>query len=243
MRALRAVPCLLVLISAAPLSAQQPVPDSTLQKAQRPLLRWGELLAVTGTTGLALANDEWIRDQIHNPDSKFSNSLADFGNVFGDGRIVYPSLFVLAATGKVLNKKGLYGVTSRALKSTLLAGAAALVFKSIVGRERPLVSPNDPYSFHLFRFKDNSFPSGHTTVAFALATSFARETPDKWTDAGFFLGASLTGWSRIQDDKHWASDLVFGAGLGILSARFVHRVQRRLAISPAPGGFAGSFTF
>jgi membrane-associated phospholipid phosphatase len=231
MRALRALPCLLLLISAAPLSAQQPVTDSTL------------LFFVTGTTAVALANDGWMRDQIHNPDSKFSNTLADVGNVFGDGRIVFPSLFVLAVSGKVLDKKGFYGVTSRALKSTLLAGAAALVFKSIVGRERPLVSPDDPYSFHLFRIKDNSFPSGHTTVAFALATSFARETPDKWTDAGFFLVASLTGWSRIQDDKHWTSDLVFGAGLGILSARFVHRVQRRLDISPAPGGFVGSFAF
>jgi membrane-associated phospholipid phosphatase len=142
---------------------------------------------------------------------------------------------------KALDKKGVYGVTSRALKSTFLGGAAAIVLKTIGGRDRPSASIDDPYSFHPFRFKDNSFPSGHTAVAFALATSFARETPDKWTDLGFFTLATVTAYARMHDDKHWASDVVFGAGVGILSARFVHRFQAKLAVSP--GGIGMSLPF
>ena len=95
--------------------------------------------------------------------------------------------------------------------------------------------------FRPFRANDISLPSGHTAVAFALATSLARETGDQWTDASFFAAAALTAYSRMHDDRHWASDVVLGAGIGILSARFVHRFQARVAVSP--GGVGMSLAF
>jgi len=232
----------ITLMSVQPLRAQQPKQDSTtIRRARRPLLRWGEVIGVVAVTGLALANDQSIRNRLNDPHDRLGRTVSDIGNGFGDGIIVYSSLLALSVGSKALDKKGVYGVTSRALKSTLLGGAAAIVLKTIGGRDRPSVSIDDPYSFHPFRFKDNSFPSGHTAVAFALATSFARETPDKWTDLGFFTLATVTAYARMHDDKHWASDVVFGAGVGILSARFVHRFQAKLAVSP--GGVGMSLAF
>lgn len=240
MRARAAILAVITLMSAQPLCAQQPKQDSTtIRRARRPLLRWGEVIGVVATTGLALANDQSIRNRLN--DSLAGRTISDIGNGMGDGVIVYSSLLALSVGAKALNKKSVYGVTSRALKSTLLGGAAAMVLKTIVGRDRPFASGDDPYSFHPFRFKDNSLPSGHTAVAFALATSFARETPDKWTDLGFFALATLTAYARMHDDKHWASDVVLGAGVGILSARFVHRFQAKLAVSP--GGLGMSLEF
>ena len=233
---------LTTLVAGAPLSAQQPHRDSaTVVRAHRPLLRWGELVGVAATTGLALATDQKIRDVIHDPHDALGRTVSDFGNALGNGVIVYPSLLVLAIGGKVLHKPGLYGVSSRALESTLLGGAAAVVLKTLVGRSRPSISPGDPYSFHPFRLKDNSFPSGHTIVAFALATSLARETKDKWTDVLFFTAAATTGYARLHDDKHWASDVVFGAGVGILAARFVHRFQAKVAVAPGAVGLHLTF--
>ena len=233
---------ILTLVSALPLHAQEPRQDSaTIRRARRPLLRWGEVIGVAAVTGLALASDQSIRDRLNDPHDRVGRTLSDIGNGFGDPVIVYGSLATLSVGSKLLGKQGFYGVTSRALKSALLGGAATMALKSIAGRERPLNSINDPYDFKLFRIKDASFPSGHSTVAFALATSFARETPDLWTDAGFFTLATLTAYARMHDDKHWASDVVFGAGIGILSARFVHRFQARVAVSP--GGFAMSLPF
>lgn len=223
-------------------AAQQPKQDSaTIRRARRPLLRWGEVLGVAAATGLALANDQSIRNRLNDPHDAFGRRISDIGNGFGDGVIVYSSLLVLSVGSKVLDKKGVYGVTSRALKSTLLGGGAAIVLKAIAGRDRPLNSVDDPYSFHMFRLRDNSLPSGHTAVAFALATSLARETPDIWTDLGFFTLATMTAYARMHDDKHWASDVVLGAGIGILSARFVHRIQAKLAV--APGGVGMSLAF
>ncbi|HEY9519731.1 MAG TPA: phosphatase PAP2 family protein, partial [Gemmatimonadales bacterium] len=191
--------------------------------------------------GLALATDQSIRDRLNDPHDRLGRTLSDIGNGMGDPVIVYGSLFTISAGSKLLGKRGIYGVASRALKSSLLGGGATMVLKAIAGRDRPLNSIDNPYSFHLFRTSDASFPSGHSTVAFALATSFARETPDKWTDLGFFTLATLTAYARMHDDKHWASDVVFGAGIGILSARFVHRFQARVAVSP--GGFGMSLAF
>jgi hypothetical protein len=233
---------MLTFVSAQPLRAQEPRQDSaTARRARRPLVRWGEVIGVAAATGLALATDQTIRDRLNDPHDRLGRTLSDIGNGMGDPVIVYGSLFTISAGSKLLGKKGIYGVASRALKSSLLGGGATMVLKSIAGRDRPLNSIDDPYSFHLFRTSDASFPSGHSTVAFAIATSFARETPDKWTDLGFFTLATLTAYSRMHDDKHWASDVVFGAGIGILSARFVHRFQARVAVSP--GGFGMSLAF
>ena len=233
---------LLTLMSVQSLAAQEPKLDSaTIRRAHRPLLRWGEVIGVAAATGLALANDQSIRNRLNDPHDAFGRTISDIGNGFGDGVIVYSSLLALSVGTKALNKKGAYGVTSRALKSTLLGGGAAIVLKVIAGRDRPFNSIDDPYSFHMFRFKDNSLPSGHTAVAFALATSLARETPDIWTDLGFFTLATVTAYARMHDDKHWASDVVLGAGVGILSARFVHRFQAKLAVGPGGVGMSMAF--
>jgi membrane-associated phospholipid phosphatase len=122
-----------------------------------------------------------------------------------------------------------------------VSGAAAMVLKSMIGRERPADSPDSPFAFHPFKISDNSFPSGHSAVAFALATSLAREIEGQWDDAAFFTLATLTAYSRMHDDRHWASDVVFGAGIGILSARFVHRREAKLAVKRGMVGLSFSF--
>ena len=242
MRAGPALFAAMTVLSVQPLHAQQPKQDSAaIRRAHRPLIRWGEVIGVVAATGLALANDQSIRNRLNDPHDALGRTISDIGNGFGDPVIVYGSLFALSAGSKALGKKGVYGVVSRALKSALLAGGVTAVLKTIAGRERPLDSIDDAYSFHPLSFKDNSLPSGHSALAFALATSFARETADKWTDLGFFTLATVTAYARMHDDKHWASDVVLGAGVGILSARFVHRFQARLAVPP--GGIGMSMAF
>lgn len=224
-----------------PAHAQEPKQDSTtLRRARRPLVRVGEVVGVVVTTGVAVALDKSLRNTIHDPTDSFGRTASDIGNALGSA-FVYPTLLGIAVGGKVIHHNGIYGVSSRALKSTLLGGAAGLILKSMIGRERPTISPDNQFKFHPFTFKDNSFPSGHTTIAFALATSFARETHNKIFDVLFFSMATLTAYARMHDDRHWASDVVFGAGVGILSARFVHRFQAKLAVAPGALGMSLEF--
>jgi hypothetical protein len=224
------------------LAAQEPPADSAnARRPARKILSWAELAGITALAGAAFSSDQSLRNRIADPHDRLGRTLSDLGNGLGDGAVVYPSLLAVAVSGKLLGKPGMQKTGTRALQSTLLAGAAALALKSGIGRQRPDASGDNAYVFQPFQFHDISLPSGHAAVAFALATSLARETGDRWTDAAFFAAATLTAYSRMHDDKHWASDVILGAGIGIVSARFVHRFQARVAVSP--GGFGMSLAF
>lgn len=65
----------------------------------------------------------------------------------------------------------------------------------------------------------NSFPSGHTATAFMTATMFNREYGTRYPWLGFtaYAAASTTGLMRMANNRHWLSDVLTGAGIGILS--------------------------
>ncbi|MDR0769102.1 MAG: phosphatase PAP2 family protein [Dysgonamonadaceae bacterium] len=69
-----------------------------------------------------------------------------------------------------------------------------------------------------------SFPSGHTATAFAAAEFLHQEYGNKsvWISIGGYGMASLVGVARVFNNKHWVSDVVAGAGIGILSAKTVY---------------------
>jgi len=225
---------------AQPLLAQPQKPEAKPRQrmAGKPVIRLWEAGTLAGLTAGAMVIDQSVRHALVRDTSVLPSVLVRAGDAFGNIVYVYPLLAVGTLTGLALGSKQLQGVSWRALQSTVAAGGAALVLKSIVGRRRPDIVPNTAFSFRPFAFKGNSFPSGHTAVAFALATSLATETKDKWTDLLFFGAASLTGFSRINDDRHWLSDIVFGAAVGIVSARVVHRWHRGFVVTPQGVGLS-----
>lgn len=76
----------------------------------------------------------------------------------------------------------------------------------------------------------NSFPSGHTTTAFMMAefmrTEYSHLSP--WYGIGAYVTASATGLLRIYNNRHWAGDVFFGAGLGIMCTRTAYWLYPRL---------------
>lgn len=65
----------------------------------------------------------------------------------------------------------------------------------------------------------HSFPSGHTATAFMTATMLNKEYGHKspWVGIGAYSVATATGLMRMANNKHWLSDVLAGAGIGILS--------------------------
>jgi len=66
----------------------------------------------------------------------------------------------------------------------------------------------------------NSFPSGHTATAFTSATILHKEyglTKSPWFSVGAYGIATLTGIMRTLNNRHWISDILVGAGLGVIS--------------------------
>ena len=70
-------------------------------------------------------------------------------------------------------------------------------------------------------------------MAFALAASVSNEVHFWPAQVGLYGAATLTGWSRINDNKHWLSDVLGGAAVGITSANDHGRAMDHLRIGPA----------
>ena len=78
-----------------------------------------------------------------------------------------------------------------------------------------------------------SFPSGHASASFATAMVLQEHYGWK-VGLPAFLAAGYTGASRITDNQHWASDVVFGAFLGMASGRVVTLQLRQARVTLAP---------
>lgn len=110
-----------------------------------------------------------------------------------------------------------------------------------VGRERPSET-DDPHHFRPFADQNRwqSFPSGHTVVAFSLASAVSEEARRPWVTALAYGGAAAVAWSRVYEDKHWASDVTAGAIIGIVAGRgtvrLLHHGGEPATVALAPGG-------
>ena len=107
------------------------------------------------------------------------------------------------------------------LEAAGLSGITANVLKFATGRERP-DQTSDPNQWR--KSGGDSFPSWHSTAAFAVGTVLAESGNDeyRWLRRllGYGLGAG-TSYERLKHNAHWLSDTVAGAALGAASAHFV----------------------
>ena len=86
---------------------------------------------------------------------------------------------------------------------------------------------------------DYSFPSGHTSASFQGATFIHKRYGWKYAIPAY-IGAAYVGWSRVKCDKHYTSDVVGGAAIGILSSYFFTTPYNNVMVTPvAENGFYG----
>ena len=105
--------------------------------------------------------------------------------------------------------------------SFIASGIITPVLKNIAGRVRPNSTAS---TFQFKPFSGNySFPSGHTTQAFAVASVIAGHYDAWWVKILAYGTASAVGYSRIQQNQHFASDVVAGALIGYTVGRTVVR--------------------
>lgn len=188
------------------------------------------LLTIGVTAALVAAarpDDHRVKSAVLSPDHPIGPSLADAGTWLGNAAVLFPVMGAVYGAGWATDSGAAQETGAMGLEALALGGVEADVMKYAAQRERP--DGADKYSF----------PSGHATESFAVASVLGSQYG--W-EAGVpaYLAAGFVGYSRLQNDKHWLSDVVAGAGLGILSGRAVYRAHRRagrVALTPwlAPG--------
>src|SRR5450755_1513972 len=172
-------------------------------------------------------------------ESSTSVSVSSYVTNFGGAYEAY-TLAAFAAYGYIFKKEKTKTTTWLATQAYLSAALIETSLKYLTGRQRPsYYNPatgqnNNIFHGPFYQFtKDQngnkppsnaytSFPSGHTTVAFAAATVFSMEYKNiKWVPYFAYSAATLIGASRIIQNAHWTSDVITGAALGFLCGRQV----------------------
>jgi membrane-associated phospholipid phosphatase len=180
--------------------------------------------------GLALAihpADEAIRDETQGP-TTLTASL-EGGRHYGATYVQIPLAVGWWTIGHAAGSERGAAAGRDLLRAQINVATWTFALKAAVDRTRP---NGEPYSF----------PSGHSSATFAAA--MVLEDHYGWKVGVPALGAATyTAISRLTDNKHWASDVVFGAFLGMASARTVtlHLRTARVTIAPltSPGGGRG----
>lgn len=118
------------------------------------------------------------------------------------------SIYGLSALG-IKSKNNYKDKTIILATSYLLMGLTVNAFKQTASVERPDGSSS------------NSFPSGHTATAFMGAELMMQEFKNEsiWYGVSGYIVAAGTGAFRMYNNRHWLTDVVAGAGIGILSAK------------------------
>jgi membrane-associated phospholipid phosphatase len=135
--------------------------------------------------------------------------VVDAGNVYGDIRVQAPVAVAVWAYGRALNDAAASSLGYDLVRALSLNYTLTGAMKPAFNRTRP-------------NGEDYSFPSGHTSAAFATAGVVSRHHGPWWTGAAIGAGV-LTGLGRMEDLKHYASDVTAGATLGWIIGRTVAR--------------------
>lgn len=254
------VALLLSLAGAQPLCAQA---DSV---KRRPFFTWRDVAILEGFAIVTVAIaplDTRLAQRLQNAtvqENRLMRRTATFVETVTD-----PGAFLIGAGlytyGRLRDNQRAADLGLHGIEALFIGAELGTLLKGVVGRSRPYVNVNQPHDYKAFRgFKGGSdyrsFPSGHTIAAFAAAAAVTSETKRWWPKSVYVIGpimyggAWATGWSRMFDNKHWASDVITGAAIGTFTGlKVVHwqhshpgnrldRIFLGASVGPSPGGGA-----
>jgi membrane-associated phospholipid phosphatase len=187
---------------------------------------------LAGGAGLALA--------VHPEDKDINARLVSSGaadKLFAPGHIIGSTYVVLGASaatyifGRATDHPRAQHLGMDLIESSILAEGITQGMKVIARRDRPLQVNGGTQS------KTYSFPSGHAMITFAAATVLQQHLGYKAAIPTYVI-ASYVAMSRLHDNRHYASDVIFGAATGIVIGRSVTWHGRNFYASPMliPGG-------
>jgi PAP2 superfamily len=178
--------------------------------------RKNSLYWLAGGSALALAvhpADHDINARLKG--SRGENNLWKPGSYIGEGYVIAPAAVATYVFGRWDNSPRVTHLGMDEIEGAIIASGIVEALKETVRRERPQQNVGQPITATGY-----SFPSGHATLTFEAATILQQHLGYR---AGIptYLIASYVAMSRLHDNVHFASDVAFGAGLGILIGRSV----------------------
>ncbi|WP_051359670.1 phosphatase PAP2 family protein [Adhaeribacter aquaticus] len=168
-----------------------------------------------------LATNEFLQDQLQEQYPGFNSKLDDYTRY-----VPLAAVYGLNLAG-VKGKNDLVNMSMLFVLSSFLSNTFTKNLKNMAKEQRPNNTTFD------------SFPSLHTSSAFAKAELLRQEYKhlSPWYGIAGYSFAVATGAMRMLNNRHWFSDVVAGAGVGILSTRIAYVVYPWLQEKIAQGRY------
>jgi hypothetical protein len=220
-------------------------------------LRWGATdWCVAGGvaigTGISSLADNGVRTAMGRNHTATNDRIESIGVAYGDGAYALSAAGGAYIAGLLFKDQWLRETALLACEAMVFSGALSTVTKIVVGRARPYTDLGHG-KFTPFRYNEdrNSFPSGHTVIAFSLSTVLARRINNPLASVLLYGIAGTTAVARMYGDYHWLSDVVFGGALSVAVASSVvswhddgeAMGESGLHIVPSSSGVALVWTF
>lgn len=182
----------------------------------------GATVGVLAAVGLVMVYDQKIRDEVQEQRSATTDQWESYLEPMGR-LLVQMGVFGLVYAGGRAAKDEEATETARALiEAVSMTEVATYAGKLAFGR----TEPSDLHNAGQFFEGGKRFPSGHASRAFAVATVLSERYGPKVAWFAYPL-AALVGLARLENDKHWASDVVAGAALGWGISKSIVRLREQ----------------
>lgn len=183
--------------------------------------------AVFGTGLLLYSVDGDIHEWSQEQQNYSSKKLAGFYSDVGHGAVLGGLSAALYLSGELFDNGKLRKIGLLSLESLGTAAVIVLSIKFITGRARPRSGESrDTFRPFSTAARFSSFPSGHSSAAFAVATVIACESDNAFVDFLSYSTASLVALSRVHTDNHWASDVFIGSAIGYFVGKRISSLHK-----------------
>lgn len=197
--------------------------------------QWARFGEGTAAVAAIYAVDPHLYDAVQRNRSSATNNFARVITPFGGRRAEYVSALMIIG-GAASHDDTLRDAGRDSLEAELIAGSIVTpLLKRGFGRARPLQGEG-ARSFHPFHSGFESFPSGHATNAFAMATGIAAHYDNWVVPTIVYSVATGVAMSRVNDHAHFVSDVLAGAliGRGIAKGIVAHHAHGNVAWTLTP---------
>ncbi len=160
-----------------------------------------------------------------------NNPSSDYWKITSSSAYWVPASGILATyfagafgKNKMLKKEGY-----KALFGIAVSTALSEAVKFVINRQRPAFAfPNDIFEGSNTGIQGQSFPSGHTTLAFTYATLLTMQYHKWYVTVPAFLWAGSVAYSRMYMGKHYPTDVLAAAVLGTASTWLTYKLNNKL---------------
>jgi hypothetical protein len=197
---------------------------------------WIKLSASIGLSGLAMLVDEDVKEFSQSHKTHFLNTVFKIDDYY-HSELMAASIVALYAYGLIDKNNEVRNLSLRLAEATVYGSLINMSIKFLGGRSRPFVTESafdfDPFKMN---FEQTSFPSGHSTLAFAYSSVMAKEYNNFFWKFGWFSLAVMTAYARVYNNEHWFSDIIFGSAIGLFVGEFVnnHKTNQSSAANNEP---------